>query len=223
MRTPNLPPLSGFDHVSDWVFDLDNTLYPPEVALFSQIEVKMADYVMRELKVDATRAHHLRSHYWKLYGTTLAGLMHEHQIDPLPFLHEVHDISFDALTPDPMLAQGIRALPGRKIVYTNGSAPYAEQVLAARGLSGLFDGVYGIEHADFHPKPRAEAFDMVFRKAGIRPQEGAMFEDDARNLEVPHKLGMQTVHVAPLALEADHIGHHTNDLSGFLAQLIKAG
>ncbi len=96
-------------------------------------------------------------------------------------------------------------------------------MLAARGLSGLFDGIYGVEHADFHPKPRAEAFDMVFAKAGITPAKGAMFEDDARNLVVPHGLGMQTIHVAPEALEADHIGHHTNDLSGFLKALAKAG
>ncbi|MAQ37225.1 MULTISPECIES: pyrimidine 5'-nucleotidase [Thioclava] len=211
-----------FAHVDAWVFDLDNTLYPPEARLFDQIEVKMTDFVMRSLGVDRARADHLRHHYWQLYGTTLAGLMHEHDVDPAPYLHEVHEISLDHLVVDKALRAGIEALPGRKIVYTNGSAPYATRVIAARGLTGLFDGVYGVEHAEFHPKPRAEAFDRVFAQAGIAPDRGAMFEDDARNLRHPHAIGMKTVHVAPAPAPEDHIHYHTADLAGFLRKITRA-
>ena len=118
------------------------------------------------------------------------------------------------------LATYIKALPGRRIVYTNGSAPYAERVLAARGLDGLFDAIYGVEHADFKPKPERAAFEMIFQKDGIAPNQAAMFEDDARNLVAPHDMGMRTVHVAPDPFEADHIHHHTDDLTCFLGQLI---
>lgn len=218
---PQADPGLDFDHVTDWVFDLDNTLYPPSARLFDQIEVKMTDYVMRSLGVDRLEADHLRDHYWKLYGTTLAGLMHEHDVDPAPYLHEVHEISLDHLQPDPALRAGIAALPGRKIVYTNGSAPYAERVLAARGLSGLFDGIFGVEHAEFHPKPHPQAFDTVFARAGITPERGAMFEDDTRNLRHPHAIGMKTVHVAPTPAPEEHIHHHTDDLARFLANLAK--
>jgi putative hydrolase of the HAD superfamily len=62
-----------FDHVAFWVFDLDNTLYPPAARLFDQIEVRMTDWVMEALKVDRAEADRLRSHYWRTYGTTLAG------------------------------------------------------------------------------------------------------------------------------------------------------
>ncbi|WP_299613905.1 pyrimidine 5'-nucleotidase [uncultured Tateyamaria sp.] len=212
-------PAADFTHVRTWVFDLDNTLYPPSVRLFDQIEVRITAYVMDALSVSKAEADRLRVHYWHTHGTTLAGLMREHQVDPLPFLEDVHDISFDQLTPDPDLKAHITALPGRKIVYTNGCAPYAEQVVAARGLSGLFDAVYGVEHADFHPKPDRAAFDRVFTRDGLRPDEGAMFEDDARNLAVPHALGMRTVHVAPARGDGDHIHHHTDDLTGFLSKL----
>ena len=107
------------------------------------------------------------------------------------------------------------------VVYTNACAPYAEKVLAARGLSGLFDGIYGVEHAEFHPKPDARAFATVFGRDGLDPATGAMFEDDARNLAVPHALGMRTVHVAPEPEPADHIHHHTEDLAHFLARLVE--
>lgn len=212
-------PAQDFSHVEDWVFDLDNTLYPPEMRLFDQIEVRMTAYVMRALGVAQSEADRLRTHYWELYGTTLAGLMHEHGLDPVPYMADVHDISFAPLTPDPALRAAIGALPGRRIVFTNGSAPYAEKVLEARGLSGLFEAVYGVEHADYAPKPRAEAFEKVFGKARIRRDRAAMFEDDPRNLAVPHAMGLRTVLVAPARIEAPHIGHHTDDLARFLTSL----
>jgi putative hydrolase of the HAD superfamily len=134
----------------------------------------------------------------------------------------VHDIDFSGLQLDAELKAAITALPGRKIVYTNGSAPYAERVLEARGLTGIFNAVYGIEHAKFHPKPLAEAFDTVLALDGITPNTAAMFEDDPRNLKVPHDLGMKTVYVAaaPLDPPAPHIHHHTDNLSAFLRALI---
>ena len=212
-------PKQDFTHVTTWVFDLDNTLYPPHMRLFDQIEVRMTDWVMQALQVDRARADHLRAHYWATYGTTLAGLMTEHGVDPGPYLNEVHDIDFSVLVPDAGLALSITRLPGRKIVYTNACAPYAEKVLAARGLGGIFDGIYGVEHAEFHPKPAAQAFATVFGKDRLDPTKAAMFEDDARNLAVPHALGMRTVHVAPAPEPAAHIHHHTDDLAAFLARL----
>jgi len=212
-------PAADFAHVRAWVFDLDNTLYHPSARLFDQIERRMTAYVMNALGVDRDTANRLRLRYWRSHGTTLAGLMREHDLDPDPYLVDVHDISFDGLSPDPALAARIRALPGRRIVYTNGSAPYAEQVLAARGLSQLFDAIYGVEHAGYLPKPEADAFDQIFARDGLDPRLGAMFEDEPRNLAAPHAMGMKTVHVAPDPVRGDHIHHHTDDLTGFLAQL----
>lgn len=208
-----------FSHIRTWVFDLDNTLYPPRMRLFDQIEVKMTAWVMRELGLDHDAANHLRQHYWDRYGTTMAGLIAEHGIEPEGYLHEVHAIDFGVLSPDPDLAAGIAALPGRRIIYTNASKPYAEQVLAARGLQGLFAAIYGVEHAGYMPKPERAAFEAIFALDGLNPQEAAMFEDDPRNLAAPHAMGMRTVHVAPEALPAPHIQYHTDDLAAFLARL----
>ena len=211
---------SAFQHVTTWVFDLDNTLYPPRHRLFDQIEVKMTAWVMRALNVGQTEANRLRQHYWDTYGTTLAGLMREHDVDPAPYLTEVHEIDFSGLPADPVLAARISALPGRRIVYTNACVPYAHRVLAARGFDGLFDAVYGVENASFRPKPEHAAFAQVFAADGLDPTRAAMFEDDPRNLTAPHAMGMQTVLVTPKPLKARHIHHHTDDLAGFLARVI---
>ena len=212
-------PRAHFHHVTTWVFDLDHTLYPPHMALFDQINVKMTAYVMEALGVDRAEADRLRHRYWREHGTTLAGLMDLHGVDPGPYLEEVHEIDFSVLSPDPALAARIRALPGRRIIYTNGTAPYAEKVIAARGLAGLFDAIYGVEHAGLRPKPERRAFEAVFARDGLDPTRAAMFEDDIRNLAAPHEMGLRTVHVAPEPEPAAHVHHHTDDLTAFLTLL----
>lgn len=217
-----------FSHVNTWIFDLDNTLYAPEVQLFAQIERKMNAYVMRELRVDETEASRMRSYYWREYGTTLAGLMAEHGIEPVAYLDYVHDIDFSELTPDPDLAAAITALPGRKIIHTNGDSRYAGRVLEARGLM-VFDAVFGVEEVDFLPKPDARPYHMIIKDQGFDAAGAAMFEDDPRNLLVPHELGMRTVLVGngrhgpdELAFDRDHgahVHHQTHDLTSFLRAL----
>ncbi|QYZ68430.1 pyrimidine 5'-nucleotidase [Neotabrizicola shimadae] len=208
-----------FSHVRAWVFDLDNTLYPPTTGLFPQIQDRMTGWVMNKLRLGKREADALRQTYWARYGTTLSGLMREHGIDPLPFLAHVHDIDFSELAPDPNLRSRIADLPGRRIVYTNADTAYAHRVLAGRGLDGLFDAVYGVEDAEFLPKPERKAFERIFSLDGLDPTGAAMFEDDPKNLLAPHEMGMKTVHVAPEAHVAPHIHHHTDDLAGFLARL----
>lgn len=212
-----------FRDIETWVFDLDNTLYPPSMMLFDQIEVKMTDWVEKIAGVDRETAGHLRKSYWRDHGTTLAGLMALHDMPPEPFLTEVHDISFAPLSPDAELRNAIQNLPGRKIIYTNGTRPYAEKVVEGRGLTGLFDGIYGVEHAGFVSKPAQKAFDRVFDIAKFNPETATMFEDEARNLEVPAQLGLKTVHVSEAPQSLYPVDCHTNDLTDCLAQIVATG
>lgn len=210
-----------FTHVDTWVFDLDNTLYPPSDDLFGQMDARFSAYVARLTGLDHVRALKLCGDYWTEYGSTLAGLMEHHDVDPHHYLADVHDIDVSHLQEDAALKTAISRLKGRKIVYTNGSQNHAKRVLAARGLTTVFDAVYGVEHADFKPKPTHDAFARVFAKDGVTPAKAAMFEDEARNLEVPHALGMRTVHVHPLTTPQDYVHHHTDDLADFLSQLTR--
>ena len=211
----------SFSNINHWVFDLDNTLYPPEARLFDQIEIKMTEWVSQNLSISKYKANILREKYWKNYGTTLAGLMREHHIRPDDYLTYVHDISFDSLESNPILKNLIAALPGRKIVYTNGTAPYAKRVLGALGLESVFDHVYGVENADYFPKPEEKAYKIIFKKEQLNPLKSAMFEDEPRNLKVPYLLGIKTVILAPKDQEEKIINIHTKSLIVFLKQLIK--
>jgi putative hydrolase of the HAD superfamily len=210
-----------FEHIDTWVFDLDNTLYHPSADLFGLMDPRFADYVMRVTGYDADHAAQLAIDYWHSHGSTMAGLMEEHDVDPHHFLADVHDIDISHLTPDRELAEAIGTLPGRKIVYTNGSNNHAARVLKARGLTHAFDAVFGIEDAALTPKPHAQSFATVFARADVTPTSAAMFEDEARNLVVPHDLGMRTVHVHDDPLDAAYVHHNTDDLTAFLTQVTR--
>jgi putative hydrolase of the HAD superfamily len=208
--------------VETWVFDLDNTLYPTSLRLFDQVNAKMQAYVMQALSLEADAADALRRRYWAEHGTTLAGLMLHHRIDPEPFLEAVHDIDLGAVLPDTRLAAAIAGLPGRKVVYTNGSRRHAERVTAALGLLPLFDALYGVEDAGYEPKPRRAAFERVFTADGLAPMASAMVEDDQRNLEAPAAMGLATIwHPGPQTeAPGPHVHHVAPDLAAFLERVL---
>tara|TARA_B100000678_G_scaffold143507_1_gene119824 strand:- start:46856 stop:47563 length:708 start_codon:yes stop_codon:yes gene_type:complete len=180
-------------HVDQWVFDLDNTLYPAECNLFDQIDVRMTRFVSDFLSLSETDARRIQKQYYAEHGTTLNGLMSVHDMDPGPFLEYVHDLD---LTPIPVLENlhaAVSELPGRKYVFTNGTKAHADRVVGKLGLTGLFNGYFGIEDAGYEPKPRRSAFDKLHEKFDIAPKKAVMFEDLSRNLKTAHDLGYTTV------------------------------
>jgi putative hydrolase of the HAD superfamily len=222
----------GFEGVDTWIFDLDNTLYPPSSRLFEQIDARMTHFIAERFGIDGLSARALQKQYYRHYGTTLRGLMDVDGVEPHAFLDFVHDIAHDRLTADPALAEAIRNLPGRRYVLTNGSRGHAERCAAALGLTDLFEDFHDIAAADFVPKPERRVYDGFVRRFGIDPARAAMFEDLARNLVVPHALGMTTVLVVPRedidgrtthtddSVQGPHVDHVTHDLTLFLADLI---
>ena len=211
--------MKDLSEIDCWIFDLDNTLYPASVDLFGQIKIKMSNYIMKLLDVDEATAEKIRAEYWKKYGTSLAGLMQNYKIDPNDFLKVVHDIDFSMLPKDLDLLDALNNLPGRKLVYTNGTVPYAREVLKYRGVLSVFDEIYGIEDAAYIPKPFPEAFEIIFSKAKIVPNRSAMFEDEERNLEVPFKLGLKTILVSDVQSNVEHVSYSIKRLSDFLRQI----
>jgi putative hydrolase of the HAD superfamily len=232
-------PLPRLYQADDWVFDLDNTLYPTECDLFAQIDARMTEFVAKHLDLDVIAAKALQKHYYKTYGTTLNGLMREHGMPARAFLDHVHDLDYTPVTPAPRLRAAIEALPGRKIVFTNGSRGHAERTLAALGLTGLFHDLFDIEATAFRPKPAREAFDALIDAHLVAPERSVMVEDLSRNLLTAHALGFSTVLVwswkdwshepegarpaGPVTETEDHVHHATDDLTAFLEAVAAAG
>jgi putative hydrolase of the HAD superfamily len=219
---------------SVWVFDLDNTLYPAECDLFAQIDVRMTDFVSRFLSVDPVTARGLQKQYLVEHGTTLSGLMQVHGMAPHEFLDYVHDIDLTPVSPAPLLAQGLSALPGKRLVFTNGSRRHGERVLAKLGVDHLFEDIFDIAAAEFAPKPKPESYDRLMRRHGFAGGHAVLFEDIARNLAPAHALGFTTILVRsakdwshePEAVRPagadqshDYVHHDTHDLAGFLASI----
>lgn len=180
-------------HITHWVFDLDNTLYPSDAAVMSQVDQRMTEYVSRLLDVDRETARATQKHYWRTYGTTLSGLMKHHQVDTREFMDFVHDIDATVITPDPRLRTHIERLPGRRLIYTNGSVRHAENILDHLGIADLMEDIFDVEAADFIPKPHPDGFARFVDRHALPTAESVMFEDSIRNLKTAHELGFTTV------------------------------
>jgi len=225
----NLPDPARFAHITDWVFDLDNTLYPHHCNLFSQIDMRMTTYVSQLLDLPREEARALQKELYRQHGTTLRGLMERHQVDPDDFLEKVHDIDYSWIEPDPALGEAIRALPGRKFIFTNGSRSHAERAAERLGVSDHFEDIFDIVAAGLTPKPAKESYDLFVALHRIVGPNAVMFEDIARNLRVPKEIGMTTVLIVPRNFEptyseiwerdpdqADAVDYVTDDLKAFL-------
>ncbi len=233
---PSTVSARAFGGIDTWIFDLDNTLYPPHSNLFAQVDARMGAFIADLLGIDVAAAKRLQKDYYRDYGTTLRGLMTVHGIDPHDFLAFVHDIDHSPIEPDPALGSALSLLEGRKFVLTNGSRAHAEKIIGKLGIEGHFEDLFDIIAADFEPKPARPPYDRFVARHGIDPARAAMFEDLPRNLTVPKALGMQTVLVVARQEVSDEtvdfrqrwetdveepetIDHVTDDLADFLATI----
>lgn len=219
-----------FRHVQNWIFDLDNTLYPADCGVFARIDRRMTEFVAEHLCLPMVAARQVQKDLYRAHGTTLNGLILQHGIDPEHYLEYVHDIDLSDLMPNPGLSQAIEKLPGRRFVFTNGCCNHAARILARLGLTALFDAIWDIRTIAFVPKPDARAYETVVAQAAIAPAQTAMFDDIARNLAAAHALGMTTVWLnsnsefarqgpeIPVA-PGEVVDHETANLTDFLRSI----
>ena len=218
-----------FTHVDTWVFDLDNTLYPHHVNLWQQVDARIGEFIGAFLNISAEEARVIQKDYYRRYGTSMRGMMSLHGVSANDYLAYVHQIDHSPLEPNPALGAAIEQLPGRKLILTNGTRRHADAVLARLELDRHFEDVFDIVAAELEPKPSPQNYDRFLARHGVDPSKAAMFEDLARNLSIPHALGMTTVLVVPggtrevfreewelAGRDAMHVDHVTEDLVGFL-------
>lgn len=220
-ETPPLDP----SEIECWIFDLDNTLYPAASNLFERVAARITEFIKLEFDLGDEQATKLRRHTFRKHGTTLRGLMLEHNVDPERYLDYVHDIDVSDVAPDQPLTKALGRLPGRKIIYTNGSHGHAERIMKQIGVAAHFEGIFDIMAGDYVPKPNPEPYNRMIERFAIQPSRSVMIEDMAKNLVPAAALGMTTVwlrHDADWAsdgAEGDHVHHICDDLVDWLESL----
>lgn len=212
-------------HVRSWIFDLDDTLYPPERQILKRVSERIGQFMVRATGLPMEEARALQKRYLLDHGAALGGLMKDYTIDPAAFLADVHDVPLDDLHPDEGLRAGLERLKGPRYVFTNGSTRHGERVLEQLGIADLFDGLFAVEHARLVPKPHPDTFALMLDAFGVDPAGAAFFEDTVRNLDHAKVLGMTTVLVGPHAFDAEapFVDHRAAALGPFLATAILPG
>lgn len=217
--------IKNFKNIEHWIFDLDNTLYEPECDLFSQIDKKMGEYLASYFGVGLIEAKKKQKQLFEKYGTTLCGLIEEENIDADDYLKKVHDIDYGVLKPNKKLDEVLKKLPGKKHIFTNADRLHAERVLDRLQIKENFEIIFDIVSAKMQPKPKEETYKKFIEQTKTNPKKSIFFEDMPQNLEVPKKLGMQTVLIVPngetaatAEFQPDFI---TDDIAGFLQGVVE--
>jgi len=176
------------------IFDLDDTLYPRNSGLMQEVGHRIQLWVRNHLGLTWEEAVALRREYFHRYGTTMGGLIAEHDVDAHNYLVFVHDIPVEEyLKPNLALDAMLASIPLRKAVYTNATSEYGWRVLRALGVAGHFERVVGIKEVGLRNKPYRDAYERMLALLGARGPECILVEDAARNLRPAKALGMTTV------------------------------
>ena len=212
-------------NIKNILFDCDGVLYKDLEAVFGQVSKKMTEYISKKLNIDLIKAKELQTNYFHKYNTSLNGLMIHHAILPEEFLKYVHDIDLSFMKKDLVLREELEKLNIKKFVFTNGSKEHVKNITNHLGINDLFDGIFDIVDAKFHPKPEAKAFDLMTKKFNINPKETLYIEDIAKNLSIAKERGSTTVWLindeywGKKDSEKDFIDYKIKNLSLFLKEI----
>lgn len=213
--------------MQSFIFDLDNTLYPPNSSIWGQIDANISGFIMEYLGLERDEAFRVQKHYYEKYGTSLNGLIIEHGLDPNIYLPRVHNIDVSAIEYNAPLDEALTRITAPKYIFTSGTVAHAKNILGQLRLTHHFDGFFDIRASNFTPKPKQQAYDAFLAQCPLDPKKAIFFEDLARNLEVPKQMGMTTVLVQPKTSDtreafekaggdAPYIDYRTSDLAQFL-------
>lgn len=203
----------SLQHVKNWIFDLDDTLYPSSDVIFNQVVQRIENYLVDLLKVTPEEAWTIQKGFYVRYGATVRGLIIEHQGNPKEFVDYIHDIDLSSLCENPVLTTCLKKLPGKRFVFTNGAREHAERVLKMLGIRDLFTDIFSIIEADYLPKPAPETYHKMMQTFGVTPDTSAMFDDSQKNLLTAHQLGLTTVWIS--ANKRDNIYNSLTDKPDF--------
>ena len=215
--------------ISTWIFDLDNTLYSADSGIFQQVHTLMSKFVSTHLNIDIKKATELQRKYYRKHGTTLRGLMDNHNVDPDHFLSEVHQLDYSIVGPNFKLNRELKKLKGRKIIYTNANRQHANDILIRLELTNMFDEIFDIKTANYIPKPEASPYEQIISEFNIDPITTIMFDDIAKNLVPAKNVGFASVWIDvgyenfsdDIAKSKKYLDYETKDLSLFLDEVNK--
>lgn len=183
--------------ITHLVFDLDETLYPPETGLLRAIDRRIELFLQEKLGLELPAVTALRMKYYRKYGTTLRGVHEQHGIDPDEYFHYAYLTGVeDYLTPDPLLRGMLEEIPLRKVIFSNSPSEHITRVLRVLGVDHCFQGIFDIRFSGYLGKPNAFSYRLVLEALAAGAENCLFFDDNPVNLETAKKMGFWTVLVS---------------------------
>jgi len=194
-----------------FLFDLDETLYPPDTGLWPILGSRMNTFIHTRLGIPMEEVEELRERYFHTYGTSLRGLQMDYAVDANEYLDFVHDVQIsDFIQPDHQLTEILASLPGDKIIFTNANKAHSKRVLHALGVEQYFSQIVDVVDMDPYCKPYPQAFEVAMKLVNDPdPANYILLDDSIKNVQAALDIGMSAIHVSPRQSNFGHITHIT--------------
>ena len=204
-----------------WLFDYDLTLYGAEErCVLNSLDHRISLFVQKTVGGDFESAHKIRTDYLERFGTTLAGLMAMHQVNPddfFDFIHEPEYLIYPKKAPEKLAL--LQSLKGPRFVFTNGRHDWSEAGMAHMGIDSAIDGVFDLKLLGWEGKPHESAYDKMEKWLAQKlptmgfempenKREIVLLDDGLRNLEPAHRRGWTTIFVNPASESAPYVDYH---------------
>ncbi len=183
--------------IGAFFFDLDGTLYDSSCGLMKQVNRRIDEWILRTVHISEFEVSEFRRVLFTKYGGTLPGLTIEYGSDFFASLRYCHDIPVgDYVSPNPVLRDILKQLPGHKYIFTSAYRFYAVKVLDAIGILDCFDGIIDAIDVFPYPKPAPEAYRKALQiTAEPEVWKCAFLDDQPRNVAAGNKEGFFSVQV----------------------------
>jgi putative hydrolase of the HAD superfamily len=174
------------------ILDCDNTLYRND-DLFVAVGNRIIEFMISKLDFSRNHVNQIRKEYWKKYGTTLAGLIRDTDVDPYEYLNYVHDIQLpDYIMPNPGLKSILKSMKMDVYVMSNAPRFHVDEVLDILDINDIPLGVYTIEDFSFNGKPFESAYRRLLEESRLNAKDSIMVDDNTPNLLGAKRVGMHT-------------------------------
>jgi putative hydrolase of the HAD superfamily len=160
------------------------------------IDCRIDDFMARKINLEREELTRLRTSYLQKYGTTLAGLFINHQVEPAEYIEFIYQINIsDFLQPDSRLAKVLESVPLTKVVFSNSPAGYIRKVLGVLGVEKFFAKIYDIEFCGYMGKPNLSSFQKVLNDLGADGEECILVDDCLANLQAAREIKIVPIYI----------------------------
>ena len=185
-------------------------------------QTNISEFMVNSLNMASDQAATLHQQYLREFGSTIEGLIHCHQVDPMVFNKQVDDALplEDLLDEDIKLQKTLARFDTTKVklwLLTNAHITHAHRVVRILGVERYFEGITFCDYASekLVLKPSQKMYAVAERDADVGDVRRCFFVDNSvQNCIAAQNRGWTVVHLceSPQVIKREDVRYRVGSL-----------